>query len=301
MSDDGLPSEDVREADPHFDRVDKRMRVNLDRLVEFLFPKNCQHPLVAGRLIAFGLYGPLDEQLNLRSGFRGSRVLLDYELEQCCLQLEREDIVSIYLHRKRDLGLLTSEEQEAIIAQADARLKMGKGKASLPRLTNSDIFNMFRHLRRSREGLLSFHDMQCVIENWRTERINAFKLVFPEMSSGNNSKSGSVRKEAGGQGTWRPKRGVSSAIAPKTLFQKKKGLTNADVVEAQVRLLGKYAFQVLDIDNKNGQEGMTSNVRLLRDVEPTVQGVYDPHFDKATGKSSAPKWSKSTAFKLGTH
>lgn len=144
--------------------------------------------------------------------------------------------------------------------------------------------------------------MQRTIEAWRNDRIRNYKLVFPEIGSGSSS-SIMKTKEVEGKESWRytgPKRGlVSSAIAPKTLFLKKKGLTNADVVEAQVRLLGKYAFQVLDIDNKQGQEGMTSNVRLLRDVEPTMQRVYNPYIDKITGKSRKSDWSKSTSFKLG--
>lgn len=46
----------------------KSHRVNLDRVLEFLFPAGFQHPLVAGRLIAYGMYGPLDDNLCLHSG-----------------------------------------------------------------------------------------------------------------------------------------------------------------------------------------------------------------------------------------
>ena len=58
-----------------------------------------------GRLIAFGMYGPLDENNCIRTGFKGSRVLAEYELEQMCLQLEKEDIVKVYLHKARDMGI----------------------------------------------------------------------------------------------------------------------------------------------------------------------------------------------------
>ena len=35
-----------------------------------------------------------------------------WELDSMCMQFEREDVIQIYLHRKRDYGLLSSAEQE---------------------------------------------------------------------------------------------------------------------------------------------------------------------------------------------
>lgn len=279
---------------------DSKYKIDLESLITFLFPKGYQHPLVAGRLIAFAYYGPLDEHLNLRSGARGSRILLDYELEELCLQLEREDIVSIYLHRKRDLGMLTSAEQESIIAQADAHLKRAKGKASLPRLTKPDIHTMFKSLGRDADGKLSFHEMQIAIDAWRAERVKQYKLVFPDMGAG----SGPADSQPHKTGPWPakplPKGYVSTAIAPKSLFKKKTGLTNADIVEAQVKMLTKYAFQLTEVGTGN-TTGMTSNVRLLRDVEPTMSRVYDPYLNAATGERSKGRWDPSTAFHLGSH
>jgi len=281
-------------------KVDPKFRIDLERLITFLFPAGYQHPLVAGRLIAFGFYGPLDDKLNLRSGQRGNRVVLDYELEEVCLQLEREDIVSIYLHRKRDLGMLTSAEQESIIAQADAHLKRAKGKASLPRLTKQDILTIFKALPRDADGLLSFHDMQKTIEAWRNERIKQYKLVFPEMGGGSGSPDTRPHKT----GPWEhppPFKGlVSKAVAPKTMFKSKKGLTNADVVEVQSKLSTKYACQLLTVGEPNNI-GITQNVRLLRDVEPSVNEAYDPFLDKKTGQRTRGPWDPSTAFKLGGH
>jgi len=287
-------------SSPKSVKDDSKFRIDLERLISFLFPSGYQHPLVAGRLIAFGFYGPLDDKLNLRSGRRGDRVVLDYELEEICLQLEREDIVSIYLHRKRDLGLLSSAEQESIIAQADAHLKRAKGKASLPRLTKPDIYAIFKQLPRDSNGLLSFHEMQRTIETWRNERIKQYKLVFPEMGGGSGPPDTRPHKT----GPWEhppPFKGlVSAAIAPKTLFIKKRGLTNADVVEEQNKLLTKYAFQITTA-GETADPGITQNVRLLRDVEPSL-GNYDPFLvDKKTGKRSKARWSSSTAFHLGGH
>jgi hypothetical protein len=35
-----------------------------------------------------------------------------------CMQCEREDIIQIYLSRKRDFGILSTDEHEALIQQA---------------------------------------------------------------------------------------------------------------------------------------------------------------------------------------
>ena len=40
---------------------------------------------------------------------------MDYELEEMCVQYEREDIIQIYLHRASDMGSLSVTEEEAII------------------------------------------------------------------------------------------------------------------------------------------------------------------------------------------
>jgi hypothetical protein len=88
--------------------------------------------------------GPLDENGQLHSGFRGKHVVMDYELDAMCTQYEREDVIQIYLHRASDMGMLSPAEEEAIIAQADGHLKAAKGKAMLPRLTKDDIYAIFQ-------------------------------------------------------------------------------------------------------------------------------------------------------------
>jgi hypothetical protein len=78
-------------------------RVRIDDLIAFLFPENLQHPLVAGRLIVYGLYGPLDDQLRLRTGPKKRNVVSDWQLDLMCIQVEREDILCVYLHDKADM------------------------------------------------------------------------------------------------------------------------------------------------------------------------------------------------------
>jgi hypothetical protein len=123
--------------------IDSKFKFDLESLLDFIFPSELQHPLAAGRLFAFGYYGPLDEQGNIRTGIKGNRILMEYELTQMCVQFEREDIMQIYLHKKTDMGLLSNEEQEMLVSQADAHLKKEKGKAMLPRLTRKDIKILF--------------------------------------------------------------------------------------------------------------------------------------------------------------
>lgn len=60
-----------------------------------------------------------------------------------CVQFEREDILHIYSHKPRDVGLLSTTEQEMIISQADGHLKRAKGKAMLPQIGKKDVEKLF--------------------------------------------------------------------------------------------------------------------------------------------------------------
>lgn len=69
--------------------------VDVEELLEFVFPKTLQHPLSTGRLYAFGMYGPLDDNAKLRAGCNGKRVVSAWEIDTMCLQFEREDILQV--------------------------------------------------------------------------------------------------------------------------------------------------------------------------------------------------------------
>jgi hypothetical protein len=60
--------------------------------------------------------------------------------------------------------------------------------------------------------------------------------------------------------------------------------------------LNKHAYKIADIDASN-ESAMTSNVRLLREVEPRCP---DPYSDPSTGKSVRDKWNNTGNIK-GTH
>ncbi len=90
------------------------------------------------------------------------------------------------------MAMLSSEEQEAIIGQADAHLKRAKGKAMLPRLTKKDVYEILEDIPPNAvdgsctgakgDGLICFHQAQSVILQYRAERIKQYKLVYPTLT-----------------------------------------------------------------------------------------------------------------------
>lgn len=80
----------------HQDRpANQQGKVDVAKLLDFIFPTSLQHPLSTGRLFAFGMYGPLDANGNLRSGHNGQRVVSTWEIDTMCLQFEREDLLQV--------------------------------------------------------------------------------------------------------------------------------------------------------------------------------------------------------------
>ena len=120
-----------------------KFQVDVNDVIDFIFPQTLQHPLAAGRLFCYGLYGPLDEDNNMRTGPRGAHKTSVWELDQMCLQVEREDILAIYMKKRCDIGLLSIEEQESLILQADPKLKKAAGKSMLPKINKQDVYGIF--------------------------------------------------------------------------------------------------------------------------------------------------------------
>lgn len=283
------------------DNTGRKYRVNIDELVEFAFPKNLQHPLASGRLYAFGDCGPLDEAGHLRSGFKGGHVVMDYELEEMCVQYEREDIIQIYLHRPSDMGSLSVSEEEAIIGQADGHLKRAKGKAMLPRITPADVYELFRPLVRDAEGLVSFHDVQRAICEFRTDRIRRYKLVYPNLTKAPGTGASSDSDPAtttlikkGGTSTRKIKAlaggRVSEAVAPMTMFKHMEGNTNSDLIEQTTKLLSRHAYAIGD--GSAQANDLSANVRLLRKPDPRRQTL---RMGKPT--EAVVEWNATCTFK----
>jgi hypothetical protein len=125
-----------------------KFQVDVNDVIDFIFPEMLQHPLAAGRLFSYGMYGPLDENNEMRTGPRGVHRTSVWELDQMCLQVEREDIMSIYMKKRCDIGLLSIEEQESIITQADPKLKKAVGKSMLPQVTKQDVYGIFAVIKQ---------------------------------------------------------------------------------------------------------------------------------------------------------
>ena len=261
--------------------------VDIEDIITFVFPEELQHPLAAARLFVYGDYGPLDEYGNLRSGPGGSHILAVWELDNMCTQAEREDVVKIFLHRARDMGMLSSKEQEAIIGQADGHLKRAKGKAMLPMISADDIRDLLSDVPRHQGGLCSFHEVQRTIQQFRETRVKEYKLVFPSIAGG--TKKNNTSAEDGvivPRTKKKPKKisRVSGITAPPSMFMAGEGNNNVEVVDQTNKLLCKYASVLNELDNQN-DTNVVANVRLLRTVEPTFK---NPYLSKKTGKDKRP-------------
>lgn len=79
--------------------VRKSHWVNVNDLFEFLFPSNMQHPRSTGRFIVFGEYGPFAEDGTLRAGWRAKHRITDRELKTMIDEIEREDLIAIFVVR----------------------------------------------------------------------------------------------------------------------------------------------------------------------------------------------------------
>jgi hypothetical protein len=299
-----------------------KFKVNIDTLMTFIFDPSLQWPLAAGRLFAFALYGPLNENGMLCTGPGGKHVVATWELDIMCMQIEKEDILQIYLHRGSDMSLLSSKEQEAIIAQADAHLKRAKGKAMLPRMTPPDVMGLLEDIPRFPDGTISFHEAQVEIMKYRAERIKQYKLVYPSLTkkkkdtsafgtvtaggatgtgslnvtSGSNVFSGSLNGSQEGMSIStarkrKPKMGkVSEAVCPKTMFMAMKGANNSDIIETTNKYLHNHAYKISTLDTANSPS-MTANVRLLREIVPLCS---NPYLDKKTGKDTRESWNDTS-------
>ena len=115
-------------------------------IINFIFPTALQHPLAAARLIIYGLYGPLIGG-ELKSGSKRNHVIMDWELNSMCLQIEKEDILQVYLQGGQKFELLNNLQQDELINQADTFLKKAKGKAFLPKISKEEIINIFNQVR----------------------------------------------------------------------------------------------------------------------------------------------------------
>jgi len=274
-------------------------KVLVSDLLEFLFPPGFQHPLVAGRLIAFGMYGPFDEQLRLSSGEKGMHKVQGYELDAMCDQFEREDIITVYISSNRPLAALSFEEKAEMLEGANRATKTTRGKLSqqmnnkqMPAFTREQIGELFSDLEEDEEGRKSFHEMQLRVVEFRADRIKMLremdihgKVKDPpswilietdpqlkaktmrakyaiEMDESTKKTGRVAKRKLGGPGLGRSL--VSSYVAPPTMFIKGEGNTPNEAAAFTNRMLSSGVYKMSEIGPEMNNPGLTQNVFLER-------------------------------------
>lgn len=275
----------------------------LDDIINFVFPPTLQHPLAAARLVVYGMYGPLVSG-ELRSGSKKAHIISTWELNAMCLQIEREDILNIYLHKGQKFELLSRLEQDALINQADVQLKKAKGKASLPQITKTDIRDLLHSVSKDGlGGILAFHEVQKKIIAFREEqRVSKYKLVYPNLATTSHSSTGMGGEAAASTKRFTSTRGLhaSAAVADPAMFLKGVGQSDADRVGETGKLLSKHAFKICNLETANDPT-LAANVRMLRGnaIGPSFSDPYESR----NGSRVKARWddtSNMTAVQVGS-
>jgi hypothetical protein len=200
------------------------------------------------------------------------------------VQFDKEDVINIYMEKTdgSQCALLTSEQQNSVVNQADARFKVAKGKAMMPALTKDDVKKLLKDLPRDEDGMLNFHDVQDAVLKYRAQRTKDFKLVYPPLAKPVET----ARFSSTGMGTGTMMGGSMSmsltqkkhhkikkdieSVAPKTMFIHDVGLSNAEIVE-QVRsklLVMMYSAAIEPHPSK-----LPRSLHLTDHEEPQQAGV----------------------------
>jgi len=308
-------------------------RVDIKQLIKFLFPPGLQHPLVAGRLIAFGMYGPLDDNLRLHSGEKGNHVVQSYELDTMCDQFEKEDIYQVYITGNRSLATLSAVEKGEMLVGANPRTKTTKGKltaqcnnAEMPAFNEEQIVEIFRELDTDEDGLYSFHDMQQRVVAFREERIRMLRELDihgkvknppswimietdPQLKAAKMREKYSVaeseemkrtraiaNRKLGGPGRGRAL--VSGFVDPPSMFIKNEGYTPNELAGETNKLLSTRVYKMANIGPDMNDPGLVQNIRLMRTSAGVARENVAPWDDtsclRKTGKGSFVKCAKSS-------
>ena len=151
----------------------------------------------------------------------------------------------------------------------------------LPRITPADVYDLFRSLARDADGLVSFHDVQRCIGEFRRDRIRRYKLVYPNLTkvpSGGASSNADTSTPTSAAALVKPARKggkvlpggrVSEAVAPGSMFKHMEGNTNSDLIEQTTKLLSRNAYAIGD--GSAQASDLSANVRLLRKPDPRRQ------------------------------
>lgn len=272
-------AEYVDELFEELDRMDALMRggkkppakksewVSLDGILNFCFPPGEWHPASTGRLAVFGNYGPLASDGNLRCGMRGDHIVSDVELKAMIEEMQREDILNVYIGKQR----LQREDQEEILIQADEELH------KVPQKSPEEIRNMFKHLKTNKKGQYSFHDLQRVILQERIKRVK--KLMTMPCDRKNlllvKLLKKALKAEREGKVSFKKKKWKAKKPTP---IEK---VADQDAYRVNAMMLNRNTYRITEV-NRGNIAGLTTNVKLLL---PTRSNPF------TSNKKGGPNWN----------
>jgi nucleoside diphosphate kinase len=252
----------------------KSQWVSLDGILNFCFPPHEWHPASTGRLAVFGNYGPLASDGNLRCGIRGDHIVSEVELKAMIEEMQREDILKVYIGNER----LQREEQEEILIQADEELQ------KVPQKSPEEIRKMFRHLKTNNLGQYSFHDLQRVILEEREKRVK--NLMYMPCDRANLRLVKLLKKalKAEKEGTAKKKKKWKASMpAP---IEK---VSDQDTYRVNAKMLNKNTFRITEV-NRGNIAGLTTNVKLLLENRNTAKGGSKWNTTCCLTKSNQPHY-----------
>jgi hypothetical protein len=149
--------------------LQKSHLVDMDQLLTFVFPPGLQHPRSTGRLLVFGLYGPLTADGRLTGGRGGTRLLTESDIKTMIEQLEMDDVMAVFTRG----SVLGDVRQVAVDVKA--------ASLPLPHMSRRQVEDMLADLPRDSHGRCSFHDIQARLLAVRAGRVRDMGQMFPSV------------------------------------------------------------------------------------------------------------------------
>jgi hypothetical protein len=146
--------------------------VDMDQLMAFIFPPGRQHPRSTGRLLVYGLYGPLTADGRLTGGRGGSRTLTESEIDAMIDELELDDVLAVYT-----AGSVLGDVRQVAVDVRAASLGM-------PAMTRGQVAALLADLPRDSHGRCSFHDIQAHLIAVRAGRVRDMSKMYPDLVAG---------------------------------------------------------------------------------------------------------------------
>ena len=212
-------------------------------LLQFLLPSGFFHSKSTARLYVFAECGPTlvkvrDGWTSLRAGYKGMHVVTEQELEDMIHEMIREDILRVCIGN----AVLTPNEQEEVISQADPALK------SIPNYTKEEFEELLAPALNG-EGLYDFHNLQALIRKERTDKLNDRKKMYPDVV---NKKSRLPAK--------------AFQFYDETLAQsiRPKKYRDSEIFLTTAKSLSRNAFKIAEHEDNNCP-GLVVNASFLRE------------------------------------